>query len=72
MTKQGSGAESFVNSRNRNYRGGKTSEKTEDKAMYDAREKAIRDYQSAINSADYIERNRFLNQLVLEGQVPVS
>ena len=25
--------------------------KTEDKAMYDAREKAIRDYQSAINSA---------------------
>jgi len=27
------------------------SEKTEDKAMYDAREKAIRDYQTAINSA---------------------
>jgi hypothetical protein len=25
--------------------------KTEDKAMYDAREKAIRDYHSAINSA---------------------
>ena len=28
-------------------------QKTEDKAMYDAREKAIRDYQSAINSAHH-------------------
>jgi hypothetical protein len=29
----------------------KIAEKTEDKVMYDAREKAIRDYQTAINSA---------------------